>query len=403
MGTKKAAGGVEDLTFGMGTETQIRKGQQTTITQINADKIPYSSTQSTKAKVDQVDAKALAAQTAIDNHVNDFNNPHNITIGIIGAAPADHEHDVRYFRKDEYRLAFTNPMDSGYPIVLSGDGKIHPSLIPSSGVFMGPWTPTAGNEYPNTDGVNPGSYWLITGVDPTNGYTFQTGDLAGQTIENGNAMLYGQDAWAIINLTFLPNEYYKLDGQYAITAPFQGGGQEILNIADGQSDTSGATVGQLNTHVNDTSNPHQVTYAQVGAEPADPAIQAHLVDTNNPHQVTTSQIGAEPDLGLGTAGQLLATNAAADGKEWVDAPNSAIWGLITGDINAQTDLQAEFLNKEDAAGDTMAGPVTAPRFITPTTQGSFTVHAGENAMVGGFELPDGETITIEDGGRLVII
>ena len=43
----------------------------------------------------------------------------------------------------------------------------------------------------------------------------------------------------------------------------------------------------------------------------------------------------------GTTGQLLARTADGEG-EWVDAPNSAVWGLIQGDIKNQTDLQNEF-------------------------------------------------------------
>jgi len=70
MAIKKSAGGVEDLTFGMGTEPQMRAGRQVDITQINADKIPYSSTQSTKAKIDQVDSKVEAVRNAVDKKLN---------------------------------------------------------------------------------------------------------------------------------------------------------------------------------------------------------------------------------------------------------------------------------------------------------------------------------------------
>ena len=48
----------------------------------------------------------------------------------------------------------------------------------------------------------------------------------------------------------------------------------------------------------------------------------------------------ENSLGLGTAGQVLATNSAADGKEWITT-NSAEWGNITGTLSNQTDLQTE--------------------------------------------------------------
>jgi hypothetical protein len=54
---QKLSGGVEDLTFGMGTENQTRQGQLVQITQINASNIPYSITQSILQKFNLVDGK----------------------------------------------------------------------------------------------------------------------------------------------------------------------------------------------------------------------------------------------------------------------------------------------------------------------------------------------------------
>lgn len=45
----------------------------------------------------------------------------------------------------------------------------------------------------------------------------------------------------------------------------------------------------------------------------------------------------------GNAGQLLAKTT--NGTEWVDAPNSAVWGLIQGQLNEQEDLYAELESK----------------------------------------------------------
>ena len=45
----------------------------------------------------------------------------------------------------------------------------------------------------------------------------------------------------------------------------------------------------------------------------------------------------------GSAGQLLAKTT--NGTEWVDAPNSAVWGLIQGQLNEQEDLYAELESK----------------------------------------------------------
>ena len=52
-----------------------------------------------------------------------------------------------------------------------------------------------------------------------------------------------------------------------------------------------ATEAQLQAHIDDTNNPHQVTPGQIGAA-TQAALQAHVGNTNNPHQVTAAQIGA---------------------------------------------------------------------------------------------------------------
>ncbi|HFC09074.1 MAG TPA: hypothetical protein ENJ54_04335 [Chloroflexi bacterium] len=60
------------------------------------------------------------------------------------------------------------------------------------------------------------------------------------------------------------------------------------DITDRRVWTSG-----LDEHLEDASNPHQVTTAQIGAATA-ADLQAHEGDTNNPHQVTYDQVGAAP-------------------------------------------------------------------------------------------------------------
>jgi len=94
MAISKAPGGVEDLTLGMGTETQIRRGQAIQITQVNADKIPYSETQSTTDKIDQIDGTLDGVRTGLDMHVADRDNPHEVTVDDLGAAWRDHTHPI---------------------------------------------------------------------------------------------------------------------------------------------------------------------------------------------------------------------------------------------------------------------------------------------------------------------
>jgi len=68
MAQYKLSGGVEDLTFGMGTEQQQRQGAVYVITQIHAGVIPYSSTQSITQKIDQIDSTSTATRADLDNH-----------------------------------------------------------------------------------------------------------------------------------------------------------------------------------------------------------------------------------------------------------------------------------------------------------------------------------------------
>ena len=53
----KDLGGAEDLMFGFGTTAQLREGENTTITLINASHIPYDDTRSVKDVLDELLAK----------------------------------------------------------------------------------------------------------------------------------------------------------------------------------------------------------------------------------------------------------------------------------------------------------------------------------------------------------
>ena len=60
----------------------------------------------------------------------------------------------------------------------------------------------------------------------------------------------------------------------------------------------------------------------------------------------------------GTTGQLLAKNSNTNyDTEWIDPPNSAVWGGITGTLSNQTDLQNALNGKENTG--VAAGLVSA--------------------------------------------
>ena len=193
-----------------------------------------------------------------------------------GKADTVHYHDSDYYRQTAFIDESTGSADAGKPIVLDTNGKVHYSMLDSGAYPVGSFTPTAGDEYPDSTGHRAGAYWMVTGVDESAGYTFTGGDLAGETVYNDNALQFGDGVFVIVRIGMDATEYYKLDGSQPLTAPFNAGGQKITQIADGTDDTDGASMGQLNTkasqadldsHVSDTANPHGVTAAQVQALP----------------------------------------------------------------------------------------------------------------------------------------
>ena len=228
MAIKKLPGGVEDLTFGMDTESQYRKDRTVTITQINGSHIPYDRTYTINQKI-------------------------NV-----------HTHDVRYYQRSKFLDNSQGAIDAGQPVKLGPNGRLDPSITGAGTYMVGPFTPTAGNEYPSVAGEGPGAYWLIEGLDSA-GYTYTEGDLIGKTVYNENIIMWGTQSWVVVSGLVDANTYYKLDGSQALTNTFAAGGHLLSNIADGIADTDASSVGQLNTHIADNTNPHQVTADQVGA------------------------------------------------------------------------------------------------------------------------------------------
>ena len=143
----------------------------------------------------------------------------------------------------------TGPTDGGKGVKLNPSGKIDATMLEVGGlIFIGSWTPTAGAEYPDTTGIEYGSFWMISGVDSVNGYTFTGGDLAGQTAYNSDTLLWGNDGWLLKTVSVDPDMYYRLDGVSPITADFQAGGFKLVNVAEPTTDTDAATKFYVDTH-----------------------------------------------------------------------------------------------------------------------------------------------------------
>jgi hypothetical protein len=95
--------------------------------------------------------------------------------------------------------------------------------------------------------MEPGYAWRIEGVDDTNGYEYQTGDLTGKTAYNGDWIIYGQSGWILTSIKIDVDDYYRVDGTNPLTADFNGGGHKISHITDAIDDNDAVILRQLTT------------------------------------------------------------------------------------------------------------------------------------------------------------
>jgi hypothetical protein len=87
----------------------------------------------------------------------------------------------------------------------------------------------------------------------------------------------------------------------------------------------------------------QSTNVQAALQELDSDQVAHSFNTANPHLTTAVQVGAVPMVSANVVGNVL----TADGTYWISAAptgsgGGATWGTITGSLNSQSDLVAEF-------------------------------------------------------------
>jgi len=290
--------------------------------------------------------------------------------------------------------------DAGKPIVLNQQGQIDVSMLDTSTFYyVGPWDPSAGDEYPDTTGESFGAFWVVDQISiPNSGsdYEFQAGELAGKTITVGDFMVWGTGGWGIMAGEMNPTLYYKLDGSQSISAPFAGGGQQFKNAADGSDNTDLVTKQQLDTKISksgDTisgpllvddgstvktrlvpfglemlnqtgSNEMEFIFDPVstvvdfkfntdislsvfaGSAPGtkyQPTQDNHLTRKD---YIDNAISGKENYLGVPLQDGMVLSSLMDGTRSWVTV-TSAEWGNITGDINNQNDL---FLTFEEDLG-----------------------------------------------------
>jgi len=255
------------------------------------------------------------------------------------------------FIKTEFIEVSLGGQDQGKPIVLNSQGKVDPSMLDvSSFYYVGPWTPTQSDEYPDTTGETYGAFWVIENLPLP--YTFIGGDLVGQTVTNGDYMVWTINGWSVISNDMNPSLYYKLDGSQAITGNFAGGGQQIKNIANGTDNSDAINLYQHTLHTNNTNNPHLVTKSQVGLSDVENLTPQDLPISDD---TQTALDGKENWLGNPLADGMVLISDTTGNRSWTDYSNKTEWGNITGTLSNQTDLYNELDNRVMVTGDIISG------------------------------------------------
>ena len=284
-------------------------------------------------------------------HVDYANEPtHAVNISKLEMALQNyavkgHNHDTAYFREDEF-ISAVDPVvgNPGKPIITSSlTGKIDSTLLDICGyVLQGNFTPSLQQEYPDTSTKDYGAFWVIDGVDDTNGYTYNTGDLSGETVYNNNLIMYGKDSWVLMKTVLDPEVYVKRDGSTIMVGDLSFGNQYLptnlvapqvdsdaankVYVDDGLADKLNISGGKMEGHIElpeapepqhairrdyvdslkdqyalkehthdfdeviDSISGDDITTAlSKKAEKVD--LDAHKIDTNNPHNVTATQLG----------------------------------------------------------------------------------------------------------------
>jgi hypothetical protein len=231
------------------------------------------------------------------------------------------------YEKQEFVSVSEGTDDGGKPVKLNSQGQIDPSMIDASTFYyVGPFNPencsdpSTGCEYPDTTGESHGAFWAIQGMSAS--YTFQEGELAGKTIDNGDFMVWGTAGWSIMVGEMNPLLYVKTDK----SVPFDDNGQplnvygQVKYVDAGVENTDAVNMSQISSLASlsyvDSQNAAQDTAidaAQQSADNAQADIDSHSSNTSNPHQVTKSQVGLGFVTDTGSGDNFLADDGTYKG------------------------------------------------------------------------------------------
>lgn len=200
-----------------------------------------------------------------------------------------------YYLKSEFISEFTGSPNQ--PIITNLNGLIPPDLVDILTFrFIDSFTPSGGDEYPDTTGqtAGTGGTWIVEGLT-AGGYTFAGGDLAGLTVYNDAWMVYGELEWILMH-----------------------------NVPSGSTVIWGSITGTLSDQT-DLNN-------ALGLKTDDTAFTAHTGNFLNPHQVDADDVGLGSVDNTSDANKPIsdATQTALDEKQPV------LDGSVTGQMQYWT-------------------------------------------------------------------
>lgn len=193
----------------------------------------------------------------------------------------------------------------------------------------------------------------------------------GGTVANptGYQTIYGQGGGALPT-QLLPRQLFAADngdlylGDSSGTPVLLGNQEQISQVQN-----------NLNAHITNYNNPHNVTIGQIGAAAAT-TVDAHINNFNNPHQVTAAQAGAAPlvhthnfliDRGDGVSHigfirrtQTVTINADSSGYGYADLP-------LTGENGFTPDVTSVFFSFGNVSQNDIRGTTATP-FYDNTAQ-----------------------------------
>lgn len=351
---------VEDIQFGVGGVQQVRGGITKQYQMINASHIPMKGDPS--LSIEDVLNDAILATNVYDKAEADAR------FAFISGSPA-HSFDVGLASNEDHAI----PLRQAY------------LLTSSTFRFVGSWTPTVGDEYPDTGGQSNGALWLIEGVDESTGYTYVAGDLLGKTVHNNDHIIWNQDSdsWTHSVQDSGADVYYARDGSKPMLGNIPMSGYRVTGMGAGVDLSDAVTLRQ----VQDTFLPLDGSSVMTGDLVSEANIEADSITVNNVAVVTVDEVPVSvfPD----DEGLALVTHASGN-----------VWAKILG-LPVETNHKGKSVTTYGVEGDSFWSYVNYNPIEMSSDQ---VLQAGVSAsVVGGFTILDGVTLTIPDESVLAII